>query len=99
MSDYAPPLGFANYRHFQVPDEWMDIGIEHIIGRNGRNFIQATHRSRCKYIWFDNNNRRIEVWGPHHRVVDGEKAVKDIAARILNNASRGDDRETRSVEG
>lgn len=80
---YDPPIGKAHYRHFQMPEEWEPY-MKRIIGKDGCNFIKATRRSGCMYIWYHIDNGRIEVWGPQNRVMKGEQAVRDLAAKYLS---------------
>ena len=82
--EYSPPVGLAHYRHFHIPDEWQPI-IKKIIGRDGCNFIRATKRSGCMYIWHHIGTDLVEIWGPHNRLMAGENAVRDIAQRYLKN--------------
>tara|TARA_R110002074_G_scaffold134675_1_gene278853 strand:- start:1013 stop:1363 length:351 start_codon:yes stop_codon:yes gene_type:complete len=84
---YDPPLGHAHYRHFKMPDEWKPI-IKKIIGREGCNFIKATIKSRCKYIWHHRDTDIIEIWGPMANIMNGEKCVRDIARKYLNGDAR-----------
>ena len=82
-TSYDPPLGRAHYRHFKMPEEWEDK-IRLIIGRDGCNFIKATQRSGCKYIWHHRDTNIIEVWGPKDKVIKGEKCVRAIARKYIN---------------
>ena len=86
---YDPPVGRAHYRHFKMPEEWGDK-IKLIIGREGCNFIKATQKSGCKYIWHHRDTNIIEVWGPKDKVMDGEKCVREIAQKYLNDRAKGD---------
>jgi len=81
---YDPPLGKAHYRHFQMPDEW-EPHIKQIIGKDGCNFIKATKKSGCMYIWHHRDTNLIEVWGPLNRIMKGEKCIRDIADKYLMN--------------
>jgi hypothetical protein len=85
---YDPPLGKAHYRHFQMPEEWEPV-IKLIIGKDGCNFIKATKRSGCLYIWHQRETNLIEIWGPESRVMKGEKCVRDIARRYIKNGESG----------
>ena len=84
---YDPPLGRAHYRHFKMPDEWEDK-MKLIIGRDGCNFIKATRRSGCKYIWHHRDTNIIEVWGPIDKVMRGEKCVRAIARKYINDSPK-----------
>ena len=84
---YCPPLGQAHYRHFHVPDNWKPH-IKQIIGKDGCNFIRATKRSNCAYIWHHRDTDIIEVWGPHKNLMYGEKCVKDMAKKYLDTEVR-----------
>mgnify|MGYP000138517993 CR=1 FL=1 len=81
---YSPPIGKAHYRHFRTPDEWKPH-IKKIIGKDGCNFIKATKYSGCSYIWHHRDTDIIEIWGPHNRVIYGEKWVRDIAQKYLKD--------------
>lgn len=85
---YDPPLGRAHYRHFKMPEEWEDK-IKLIIGRDGCNFIKATQKSGCKYIWHHRDTNIIEVWGPRDKVMKGEKCVREMAQKYLNDRTEG----------
>jgi len=80
---YDPPIGRAHYRQFTAPEEWHDK-IKLIIGRDGCNFIKATRRSGCSYIWHHRDTHIIEIWGPHDKVMKGERCVRNIAKKYLD---------------
>mgnify|MGYP003628998977 FL=1 len=80
---YAPPIGKAHYRHFVAPDEWLDK-MKLIIGRAGCNFIKATRRSGCSYIWYHKDTHLIEIWGPFDKIMKGENCVRKIAQKYLD---------------
>jgi hypothetical protein len=93
VTTYDPPIGRAHYRHFKVPDEWKDV-IKLSIGREGCNFIRATKRSGCKYIWHHRDTDIIEVWGPQDKVIRGEKCIRDIARRYINGRPKSGSEDT-----
>ena len=67
---YDPPIGRAHYRQFTAPEEWHDK-IKLIIGRDGCNFIKATRRSGCSYIWHHRDTHIIEIWGTPRQSDEG----------------------------
>lgn len=80
---YDPPLGKTHFRHFKMPDEWGPH-IKQIIGKDGCNFIKATKRSGCMYIWHHRDTDFIEVWGPLDKIMGGENCVREIASKYIN---------------
>lgn len=83
---YDPPVGKAHYRHFQMPEDW-EPHIKQIIGKDGCNFIKATKRSGCMYIWHHRDTNLIEIWGSHNKVMNGEKQVREIAQRYIKDGT------------
>ena len=74
--EYSPPV--AHYRHFAVDDKYSDSVIAQAIGKAGVNFINVTKWTRCKYIWYDDELRRIEIWGPPNTLMPAEKRVRKL---------------------
>jgi len=83
---YNPPIGKAHYRHFKMPDEWEPY-IKQIIGKDGCNFIKATKKTKCVYIWHHRDTNIIEIWGPMNNIINGENCVREMASKYIHEES------------
>ena len=55
---YNPPI--AHYTQTTLPDH---INPAIFIGKDGYYFKLTTERSGAEYIWYNDHNRVIEIWG------------------------------------
>ena len=57
-----------------------------MIGKNGKVFKAITHQSNVQYIWYNIENKYIEIWGPEHNLQDAYDRIinrlTDICAKI-----------------
>lgn len=81
MEFYNPPN--SHYRHFSCPEEWAGL-MPKIIGKEGRNFIFLTEKCGVRYIWHDVPNNRVEIWGPHNRLMQAEKRLRRFANKVCS---------------
>ena len=49
--------------------------VPFLIGNDGKHFKRITNMSNTNYIWWNNDTKVIEVWGPENRL--------DLAENIL----------------
>ena len=77
MAPYEPPS--AHYAHLDVSgyDENMILCM---VGKGGKGFYNLTNYLGLEYIWYDTNEKRIELWGPEHAFVNcaRDKLIKSI---------------------
>jgi len=80
ISSYNPPS--AHYS--QVTCDMSDKQIKKLIGKNGFYFNVITKASKVNYLWFDNQRKVIEIWGPMDHLEDAKKRLitrmQDIAS-------------------
>ncbi len=63
MAPYTPPV-----THYSQ----MDVSMYHeddvfaFIGRTGKRFYWLTQKLGLEYLWYDNEHKVIEIWGPFY---------------------------------
>ena len=77
MAPYNPPN--AHYAHINVDniDSYIIWGI---IGTDKKGFYKLTKELNLRYIWYDESNRRIELWGSYDAFLNG--AVSKLTSLI-----------------
>ena len=71
------------YRQLEIPD--FDIELTgYFIGENGKNFKRITTMAGVKYIWWDSNIKKIEIWGPESKLNLACNILKDHYKFIEN---------------
>ncbi len=64
------------YRQLEISN--FDVKLTgYFIGENGKNFKRITNMAGVKYIWWDSNIKKIEIWGPESKL--------DFACNILRD--------------
>lgn len=63
MPEYNPPI--AHYCHVDV-SEFSDSSILKMIGKKGFLFKKITQDCNASYIWWNKENKVIEIWGPYN---------------------------------
>ena len=76
-----PPIN-THYRQFLV--NFNEKLIPYLIGKDGVHFKRITTMSRTKYIWWNNETKIIEIWGPERNLFLAEKILKDHIIFIQN---------------
>lgn len=69
MAPYNPPV--SHYTQVDVSDYDEDT-IFSFIGKNGRRFYWLTRFLNIDYLWYDNDRKVIEVWGPYESLLLGQ---------------------------
>ena len=81
---YNPPVN-AHYTQINVGDINSEV-MKIVIGKNGKVFKAITHQSNVQYIWYNIENKYIEIWGPEHNLQDAYDRIinrlTDICAKI-----------------
>ena len=81
---YNPPVN-AHYTQINVGDINSEV-MKIVIGKNGKVFKAITHQSNVQYIWYNIENKHIEIWGPEHNLQDAYDRIinrlTDICAKI-----------------
>lgn len=60
MAPYNPPV--AHYAHVNVYD-YDENDIIMAMGQNGSEFKRLTSECNVKYVWWNKNNKVVEIWG------------------------------------
>ena len=81
---YNPPVN-AHYTQINVKDINSEV-MKIVIGKNGKVFKAITHQSNVQYIWYNIENKYIEIWGPEHNLQDAYNRIitrlTDICAKV-----------------
>jgi hypothetical protein len=68
MAPYNPPS--AHYAHINVSQFSPDF-IWSLIGTNKKGFYDLTKKLNLRYIWYNEDQQRIELWGPYEAFING----------------------------
>ncbi len=52
--------------------------IKDIIGNRGRGLKTLMKKTKCEYIWYNNDKNSFQIWGKN------EEIVKNVATYLLN---------------
>lgn len=55
-----------------------------LIGNDGVHFKRITQMSQTKYIWWNNDKKIIEIWGPESKLNLAENILRDHISFIEN---------------
>tara|TARA_B100000405_G_scaffold162409_1_gene113369 strand:- start:84 stop:389 length:306 start_codon:yes stop_codon:yes gene_type:complete len=83
---YNPPV--AHYT--QVKCNLQDELIRKLIGKNGYYFNIITRASKVNYLWYDNQRKVIEVWGPMNRLADAKTRISERIRKISTKETQSD---------
>lgn len=72
MAPYNPPL-ITNYAHIKVNNS----NISKIMGENGKWFKSFTEKNKLKYVWYNKENKYIELWGTHFSIENATPILKN----------------------
>ena len=84
---YNPPI--AHYTEIKCDLE--ENQIKRLIGRNGFFFNIITKASKVNYLWYDNQRRTIEIWGPMGCLAEAKTRLLDRIERISNSSVDAND--------
>ena len=68
MAPYNPPI--AHYCHINVSN-YSDNAILMAMGKKGNVFKEITKNSKVDYIWWNQEMKIIEIWGPFEYMYEG----------------------------
>ncbi len=73
MAPYDPPRSTCHYTELDVKnyDENMILCM---IGKGGEGFYKLTNYLKMSYVWYDNDRKVIELWGPYYALKNGAKS-------------------------
>jgi hypothetical protein len=71
MAPYTPPT--AHYSQMDVSD-YTEKQIFSFLGKTGKRFYWLTQKLQLDYLWYDNERKVIEIWGPYHTHVNQQSA-------------------------
>lgn len=57
------------YAYLHMGNQFQYV-IPQIIGKEGKHFKDIAHQTGAYYIWYNNTNDRLEIWGPTHESVN-----------------------------
>ena len=85
---YNPPLNthYTQIDTSQVNEDVMRISI----GQGGRVFKAITYQSNVNYIWFNNDKKFIEIWGPEQNLPDAYNRVVTRIQNIMQKVNSGE---------
>lgn len=85
---YNPPLNthYTQIDTSQVNEDVMRISI----GQGGRVFKAITYQSNVNYIWFNNDKKFIEIWGPEKNLPDAYNRVVTRIQNIMQKVNSGE---------
>ena len=69
MAPYNPPD--AHYSEVTVDSEEKATKLLH---SGGKMLYNLTKKLKLKYIWYDNERRVLELWGPYYAFASGAEA-------------------------
>ena len=90
-----PPIN-CHYRQCSVDID--DELIPYMIGKDGAHFKRITNMSKTKYIWWNNDKKIIEVWGPEGTLNNAENIIKDHIIYINNFKNLKENLEEKKVQ-
>ena len=76
-----PPIN-CHYR--QCKFEFDEKLIPFLIGNDGKHFKRITNMSNINYIWWNNEKKIIELWGPENRLDLAENILRDHIKFVEN---------------
>tara|TARA_Y100001970_G_scaffold293320_1_gene439338 strand:- start:6562 stop:6840 length:279 start_codon:yes stop_codon:yes gene_type:complete len=76
-----PPIN-CHYR--QCKFEFDEKLIPFLIGNDGKHFKRITNMSNTNYIWWNNEKKIIELWGPENRLDLAENILRDHIKFVEN---------------
>lgn len=75
---YNPPIAHYSEVKCDLPEDL----IKKLIGRNGYYFNVITKVSKVNYLWFDNQRKVIEIWGPMIHLENAKRRLIERMARL-----------------
>lgn len=79
-SSYNPP----NAHYSEVKCDLSDQQIKKLIGKNGYFFNVITKAAKVSYLWFDNQRKVIEIWGPMNHLENAKRRLIDRMEHIVS---------------
>lgn len=70
MAPYCPPI--AHYAHVKVPS---GTNMLYKIGKRGVNFKNLTSQLKVNYIWWNQAQDVVEIWGPESVMVTAQEGL------------------------
>lgn len=74
-----PPIN-CHYRQCSVHID--DDIVPYVIGKEGVHFKRITNMSKMKYIWWNNDKKKIELWGPERCLNNAENIINKHITHI-----------------
>lgn len=73
---YNPPN--THYCHADFNDWYLSIEeIQAIMGQNGEHLKRLTKECNVKYVWWNDQKKIIEIWGPHSVLWNAREKIID----------------------
>jgi len=101
MAPYVPQN--AHYVHLDVC-EYLHEDLYSFVGRGGRRFYRLTRELGLQYLWFNPENKVIEVWGSYEAMLRNplkrvqEELEKFMSQRVLGHDGDPSEQETQNGE-
>jgi len=71
--------------------------ISALIGYRGKNFKHITTETGVSYIWFNQQSKRIEIWGPPEECSKAILRLQILINEIKNNQNKSPDQKMKEV--
>ena len=62
--------------------------IKHLIGQNGFTFKQITRKSNAYFIWYDNKDHVIKIWGTEYHTLKAIKMIHESLQKVQYNINK-----------
>ena len=74
----------SNCHYRQCKFEFDEKLVPFLIGNDGKHFKRITTMSSTNYIWWNNDTKVIEVWGPENKLDLAENILRDHIKFVEN---------------
>ena len=85
---YNPPAN-SHYTELNTKNVSDDI-IKISIGSKGKIFKAITHKSNVHYIWFNGEQKKVEIWGPEKNLPDAVNRIGERNQTIIDKVENGE---------
>ena len=77
MAPYNPPD--THYNEIPVETQWQ---AARLLRNGGRMLYDLTKKLKLKYIWYSNERKVLELWGPYRAFENGakDKVIKKLSS-------------------
>jgi hypothetical protein len=87
MGVYDPPN--AHYAHIKVNEATVSTMLR-MIGKEGCNFKRWTDKYNLKYLWWNKENKVVEIWGTENAVAHAGPKLEKIINTYLEKQEQNE---------